>query len=315
MSDFKKMRIEYINNWPISEKFPFEKEYEDLINNFEKEKKLFSPMLYSYSTDREYNIAISFLIDALDMLPNYPNFAFEFVFKAVDIYSEKLYATIPQLTQRLQNLVDYEMTNLSSNTDFFNVIEKLFKEIPNSTCQYLYARLLDEYDDSKSIYDQNGKCKQIIGRLVKRGNDVNQYSDLAKILEYACKKYKYDPDNYSGSIRKGSRFIFNIFTKEEINIDDAIIKVNLSDKLNLWINGILFTMRNDRAHGDGISSFKSSLTSLKTYAHNYFCFLSVYIFLSAMLEPTKVVNEETLSNFTNNIESYSLLFGNKVINE
>jgi tetratricopeptide (TPR) repeat protein len=315
VSDFKKMRIEYINNWPISEKFPFEKEYEDLINNFEKEKKLFSPMLYSYSTDREYNIAISFLIDALDMLPNYPNFAFEFVFKAVDIYSEKLYATIPQLTQRLQNLVDCEMTILSSNTDFLKVVEKLFKEIPNSTCQYLYARLLDEYDESKAIYDQSGKCKQIIGRLVKRGNDVNQYSNLAKILEYACKKYKYDPDNYSGSIRKGSRFIFNVFTKEEINIDGGIVKVNSSDKLNLWINGILFTMRNDRAHGDGISSFKSSLTSLKTYAHNYFCFLSVYIFLSAMLEPTKVVNEETLSNFTNNIESYSLLFGKKVINE
>jgi len=315
MRDFKMMRIEYINNWPNSEKFPHEKEYEALVNNFETGKKLFSPMSYSYSTDREYNIAISFMIDALDMLPNYPNFAFEFIFKAVDIYSEKLYATIPQLTQRLQNLVDYEITNLFSNTNFLKVVEKLFKEIPNSTCQYLYARLLDEYDESQTIYNQKGKCKQIIGRIVKRGNDINQYSNLAKILEYACKKYKYDSDNYSESIRKGSRFIFNIFTKDEMDIDGCIVELNTSDKLTLWINGVLFTMRNDRAHGDGISSFKSSLTSLKTYAHNYFCFLSVYILLSAMLEPTKVGNEETLSNFTNNIESYRSLFGKKILNE
>jgi len=112
---------------------------------------------------------------------------------------------------------------------------------------------------------------------------------LAKILEYACKNYKFESHNYNDTIRKES----NIFIKNEINIGSELGKVNFSNKLNLWINGILFTMRNDREHGDEISLFKSSLTSLKIYAHNYFCFLSAYILLSSMVEPNEVTQVET----------------------
>lgn len=313
MSDFKQLRIEYINNWPNVNKFPCEMEYESLVKSFEENEPLFMPMSFKYNTDKEYNIAVSFLIDALDMFPNYPNFAFEFIFKAIDLYSEKLYSGTSQLTQRLQSIVDNEMNTLILNNEYLKMVEKLFEKIPNSTCQYLYTRLLEEYDDSQSIYHQNGKCKQILTRLIKRGNDTSRYSDLAKVLEYAFKNYKFDSNNYADSIRKGSRFLFNIFTESEIDIGSEVIKVNPVDKLNLWANGVLFTMRNDRAHGDGISSFKSSLTSLKTYAHNYFCFLSVYILLSSMIEPNQVTQAATLINFERNIESFSSLFGNKIL--
>lgn len=250
-------------------------------------------------------------------MPKYPNFAFEFIFRGIDTYSEKIYSTTEQLTARIQNLIDNEFTSYLNNDKLCTVINELYKVMPNTTCQYLYSRLYGKFDTIKDVYSQTDKkTKQLFTRLLMRSNNKAKYSNLAQIFGFIASQYGYDRSKYKETIRNGSRLLYRIFNEDKIDISGITYDISFTDKLNLLIGGVLFTMRNDRAHGDGISSFKSSLASLKTYAHNYYCFLCCYIFLTLIMEEFSESNEEKLTaNFKDNITRFSEIFGNKILKQ
>ena len=101
-SDFKKKRIEYLNNWPNSEAFDIEKKYWDRVSDIKQENKtIFKPFQLVTNSDDEYNKVVSFIIDALNQLEYYPNFSFEFMFKAYDCIQDKYHTNIKTLTKML----------------------------------------------------------------------------------------------------------------------------------------------------------------------------------------------------------------------
>ncbi len=316
--DYKKLRIDYISSWPNSNKFPVEVKYTQLINSY-KDKSLdviFKPLKYPYTNDIHYNIALSFMIDALDVLNEHPNFSFDFLFIAIDTYSDSIYSNI-NITERLQIISDSCINNSFSYPGIQNVFNLLYKYMPNSTCQFLYSCIFESYNMTNDIMQQNGVNKQIIGRIFKRNSGGVVYNqNFADLFSKIALKYGYDYNNYSNSIRKGSRLIYQIFNKSLINIDNNNYSITDGNKLTLLICGILYTMRNDSMHGDGISSFKSSLAGLKTYAHNYYCFLCEYIILTLLIYPVDTTNEQILcNNFSDNIKRYHDIFKNKIIKE
>lgn len=105
-------------------------------------------------------------------------------------------------------------------------------------------------------------------------------------------------------------------TEHNIELDiesERSYKIELDDKLNFLINGILFTFRNDRAHGAVFSPFRSSKASIKTYAHCNFCFLAAYILLLILLQKNdnyRISNKDVVKNINQNIDLFSKLYGN-----
>ena len=99
-----------------------------------------------------------------------------------------------------------------------------------------------------------------------------------------------------------------------ISIEDPTqtVKADFSQTLNFCINGILYTFRNDRAHGGVFSPFRSSKATMRTYAHCSFCFLMGYYLLIALIHSrdNSLITEESLQNNYNlNIELYKNLYG------
>ncbi|MBU3090012.1 hypothetical protein KPL42_16140 [Clostridium gasigenes] len=66
-NDFKRKRIEYLNNWPNVEPFEIEKKYYENVKTVKLLRKtIFIPFLLKNEEDAEYNTAISFIIDAIE---------------------------------------------------------------------------------------------------------------------------------------------------------------------------------------------------------------------------------------------------------
>lgn len=318
---FSQMRHEYIKNWPNVQPFEVESNYENKILLFKEEgNDLFLPHPISYSSDKDRNIAISFIIDALDVMPKHPNFAFDFTFRAFDQYSGKLFGE-KTLKGTLKRSINQWVALINSNNDAKVFLNKLLENIPQITTQYLYTRIFKEYDGSKPAEENEGfLLKRLLDREMKNKKWVANDAKMKDVIELTFKKFGFDGLDYSDTIRKGSRFFRAYFNKDSVELPisdkkNVKISVELVDKLHLLVNGILYTMRNDRAHGSSSSSFKSSTASLRTYAHNHFCFISIYFLLHLlMIDPTSNEIDDLVDVMNKNVDNY-VKFYRAVLND
>jgi hypothetical protein len=286
-NETRKQRFEYIKNWPKQiDIFQAEKEYIEKLEKFNEQ--IFYSLEHPYSDDKYDNIIVSYFIDGLGCLPLKPNQAFEYFFRALDNYSGYKFSIKSNVTLKLQRVSSVIADNMQSNSDLKTVIYEAFKNMPQSTCQYLYARLFKEYNIGLDICSQKGENIQLIKRLLevssckdpstKKITYTIKNENMRKTIEYLANEYGYCENHYAETIRKGSRFLYRIFNDSTIDIEDTEGKVEtitITDKMKieLLIHGIIYTMRNDIFHGANISSFKSSNTSMKTYAHNHYVML------------------------------------------
>ncbi|HOX83210.1 MAG TPA: hypothetical protein PLS08_09280, partial [Chryseolinea sp.] len=124
------------------------------------------------------------------------------------------------------------------------------------------------------------------------------------------------PYNNSESRRKGSRFFYRYLRGDlltfSMNEPPTSIQADFSEILNFTVNGILYTFRNDRAHGGVFSPFRSSKATMRTYAHSSFCFLQGYYLLVALIhyrDSTLISEESILNSYNLNIDLYKNLYG------
>ncbi|GLC89801.1 hypothetical protein [Lysinibacillus piscis] len=309
---FSQKRHDYIKDWPNIQPFQAENEYKNRIDNFKKSgKELFLPHPISYSSENYHNIAVSFIIDSLDVMHKHPNFAFDFIFRAFDQYAGNLFNETT-LKGKLEKSIDEWTEIINQNDNSKGLIEKLLKNIPQITCQYLYSRIFKEYDGSKPAEENEGLLlKRLLKVEKENGKLIVNDEKMKRIVELSFRKFGFNEMDYANSIRKGSRFFFVYFNSDSVNLSissdsNEDIPIKLEDKLHLLVNGILFTMRNDRAHGASSSSFKSSKASLRTYAHNHFCFISIYFLLHLLMIDTTSSEMDTLIEVMNrNVDSYA----------
>ncbi|MEW9671320.1 hypothetical protein [Ammoniphilus sp. 3BR4] len=314
---YSQMRHDYIKDWPNAQPFVVEKEYNTKIANFKEQgKELFLPHPISHSSDTYHNIAVSFLIDALDVMPLHPNFAFDFIFRAFDNYSGNLFS-VSTLKDKLERSIDTWERIIENNEQVKSLFNKLLEHIPQITCQYLYSRIFKNFDGTKPAEEQSqGELGLLLFRLLRieklnRNNFIIHDTKMKEIIELAFIKFGFNEQNYSDTIRKGSRFFYRYFNKDLVKLpsgengNEKDFTIETRDKLHLLVNGILFTMRNDRAHGASSSSFKSSKASLRTYAHNHFCFMTIYFLLHLLMIDQRSSEIGVLTNVMNrNVDGY-----------
>lgn len=307
MSDnnFKIKRIEYLNNWPNVEPFEIEKQYYKNVKTLKSSRNtIFIPFLLKSEEDSEYNKAISFMIDAIEELEKYPNYSFEFMFKAYDAFSKIVYSG--NITDRNRWLCDNKWELLiETSSELKDAIQLLLKLIPMKSCQYLYTR----------ICDRNSKAYTRVTKEIGGGIDNANRKNIIESIE---NKYGYDYYIYSTSIRPASALYRYMLQNEEIDVNGSKYTVSMCDKLHFIVSGYIYTLRNDTMHGNNISITKSSKTNMSTYANNYYAFLFMY-YLVIILMLDKYSSDYNVSkykelaqNIEQNVELYKELFGNHI---
>lgn len=310
MSNYVQKRVDYINNWPKSQPFSAEQNYEKRCNNFIATHQTypFRPVKVWWSNDDTYNRTISHLIDSLDMMPYHPNFSFQFIFSGLDYFTNKLYSK--NTTSNLKHTIADLVALIQQNADIKRTLDSLFEVLPVNTSLYLY----------QCLYGNSGHNSNVKNRVCTDQNN-SRIPNHDSITNLVFSKYGYDPANYNnGLIRNGALLYRKMFVLDTVEINGQSITISNELRLYLLLCGVIYSLRNDALHGSSMSSTKSSLTSPERYASNYYCFLTTYTVLMIMLimkTITDPMNQSKkyleLKNTTlENVQNFKLLFGNHI---
>lgn len=310
MSNYVQKRVDYINNWPKSQPFSAEQNYEKRCNNFIETHQTypFRPVKVWWSNDDTYNRTISHLIDSLDMMPYHPNFSFQFIFSGLDYFTNKLYSK--NTTSNLKHTIADLVALIQQNADIKRTLDSLFEVLPVNTSLYLY----------QCLYGNSGHNSNVKNRVCTDQNN-SRIPNHDSITNLVFSQYGYDPANYNnGLIRNGALLYRKMFVLDTVEINGQSITISNELRLYLLLCGVIYSLRNDALHGSSMSSTKSSLTSPERYASNYYCFLTTYTVLMIMLimkTITDPMNQSKkyleLKNTTlENVQNFKLLFGNHI---
>ena len=310
--DFKKKRIDFLNNWPNSDKFEIEKEYSRIVEQVKGEHgPIFHPYKLPSFEDVYYNIMISFVIEALEQLETHPNLSFELIFQSYDCFIDNYYSELSNITDKTKALCDNEwksILNSNKNVELRDAFNKLLSNIPVKACQYLYTRI---YNKNKDKYPYARVTSDISG-----GQTYNSKNRKC-IIDAINNKYGFDYNDYSATVRKASLLYRYIFKHDSVTIDKEYC-ININDKLHIIVSGYLYTLRNDMMHGSNIAIMKSSKTTLSTLAVDYFAFLILYYLIIMLVIYKYSCNDNNLKfnelalNIQVNLDLYIKMFGKSI---
>lgn len=302
MSDYVNKRIEYINNWPNVVPFEAEKNYKKRCNEFIEKygRQPFSLMKLWVDMDDEYNRTISHFIDSIDVMPYHPNFAFTFAFSALDYYIKEVYSN-SNTTICLKTLAEEIALWADQNSDVNSLLEDLFSVVPVSATMYLYKCLCNLKPNNRAYSRLTLNCD----------NTENAYRK--DIIDSVETKYGKDTQN-----RNPALLYRKIFNTNVISVDGITKNITKSFRIHLLISGIIYSLRNDSFHGSSMSSTKSSQTTPKRYAMNYYCYIATYTLLMLVLiKNSSISNADKNTKYAelkditiSNANDFRNLFGN-----
>ena len=321
---FKKLRIDRVNTWtPRLEKnnydylFPIELDFLNRIqkNLTDNELKLFKPLVYPYELDKDYHIYISYFIESLDVLPLKMDLAFDFSWKGLEFYMGKAYEKHKgQSNTNVSDLIKYSKVNywddiISNNQNVKDCIENFLKLMPSQSYEYLAKRMLDNYSITTP------KANPLYTRLAMTNGNID-----VKIDELLKDLYtKYGNLTNGDETRKVGRIIFKLLNGDNVVLPKSTNSAQnnsyslvLNEKIYLVVNGLLYTYRNERFHGNTFSPFKSSKASLQTYSHAHYLFLWSYFLVNITklyLNNINISIQEVIDNISENTSSFKKLYG------
>jgi hypothetical protein len=308
----KQQRIEIVNSWPTKNQFDIEQVFSKKLETLNI-KESFRPTHLNYSNEKYYQRSVAYIIDSLDFLPNRPDLAFDFIWRAIDFLSKQSVLEENIQVNNDKDILNAAVSNIwtiyfNSNPNIKNTFLELIKSIPVQSCEYLFKRIYATFDDTKP----NNPNKEV-SRLIGFDGGAVRNLQAKQIIEIVKTKYPYTDPILR---RKGSRFLFRYIQGDELRISaeepSNTIQADFSQSLNFIINGILYTFRNDRAHGGVFSPFRSSKATMRTYAHCSFCFLAGYYLLIALIHKRDnniIIEDRLINNYRLNLELYKNLYG------
>lgn len=321
---FKQLRVDRVNSWkPKLRKeqydflFPIEEALLDRIDSklSASGKRFFTPLSYAYDLDTDYHVYISYFIDSLDCLPLKVDLSSDVSWKGLELYVGKAYESdnetaIENVTQLLRYAVDnYLTTTIESNPTISSQISVLMQTMPSQSYEFLAKRLYEDF--SLEAPRRNKLYKRI---ALDSGTEIETIDSLYRDIYN-----KYGEIDSGDKSRKVGRLLYKLLQGETINLPSRVNateevehRLGLSEKLNFIVNGLLYTFRNERFHGNTFSPFKSSKATLMTYSHAHYMFLWSYFLVNISKLHINTLNlsvEQVVSNMETNIESFVALYG------
>lgn len=227
---------------------------------------LFIPLAIGDGETTEFHQQVSYLIDAFDGLPARVDVAFDSAWKAFESASEKLLTG--NITDRLSKLVQEALVEEY-------VMEELTRQIPAQSCEFLFKRIVS---DTIGMTDEKRPLHQPNRRLGQLGDEGLEF-----VIGYLHAHYG---DDLPDVRRKGAMLMRKAIRGEDLQLGERHITLGLSARSALLLQGLLYTSRNERVHGESFSPFVSSAATIKTYTHPYYSFLSSYYLLLSVWATT-----------------------------
>lgn len=285
----KELRIKYNNDWPKRFFFPQEKEFQQKLEEYQTNG--FAIAQLSCSDDRDFQKYLSYLLDAVDMLPYRPDFAFDNIWKALDLE----FFIHQSKTKDDKNRFDIFVDNIMNDINIASSFIKYLKIIPYQTCEYAAKRIIEVSLET----DQHQKT------LFKRAKQ-----SLGEVFITAFVG-KYPPSSNNKPIakdqRNAGRLLKKIFNRDEIKLNGVKYIFSEKDLVKFLLSVVLANSRNERFHGVVFPPFRSSRSSLDTYAHAYFLFHLSYAILLDVFFYNKY-NVIDLKNISDTIEKNICIF-------
>lgn len=272
--DFKGRRVVAHNVWPVATEFRAEAEFKDKISS-QDGLVPFKTIALDTNSNPAYQRCVGHFIDGLDAMPNRPDYLFDHCVKVLDLAQRHL-AQGKGLRGVMESL-PAALLNKDSNS-WEEVAIQLGQAIPRVTVDFLAKRLLQAY------LGQGEKPQQLRDRAE---------TAMGQALYNAfCKKYSTDSSgntlqDFGVNIPKAGSFLRLYLSGEPgtrkkkasapvLNLTTNAISAQT--RMQVILSLLLFTARNERAHGAVISPFRTSKANLERYESYYYLMLVAYIF-------------------------------------
>jgi hypothetical protein len=305
----KQLRIDHFNHWPKAQDFRAEVDFKKRLERFET-NQLFFPYQIPPTTNSDIHIVISYLLDAIDSIPNRPDHAFDWTWRAFEYLVTTSFGN-GNITNTIRNvatnvLSSYFSSNIEAATGFCNLIEST----PIQTCEYLLKRII-ESGPYTFVPGNHNNLKSYSKRLLfANGNPPVISTVLQAALAHLSVSYDYRDTTQR---RNGSLLLRKILMCEQVVVAGTAVKLTIDDQVFFLLSGLGYAFRNDRAHAKAIAPFRSSYASIKTYAHCWFMFLLMYEITFSLLHTPQSPHQLTGcpgQNFIDNNNAFAKLFKN-----
>lgn len=273
-------QIDFNNEWPkiISLSIEATQVFENRLRE-NKLEQLLEPIkldkdkaLAYFMEHKDISKIFSSILDSFDMLPMHPDFAFDVVWRALEISLKYLslkswsYSTDKGFDQILKKGCEDVIAPYCNNEeDVRKMFEMLFSNVSLASLRYLVARLFFKMELSVSpqIAYVRGRAEQLLGKDVL-GAIHNKYVDSTGDLNAANQ-------------HKAACLIRLILQGRDVDINGVKLKsLDLSKRVEFYVSCVLYSSRCERFHGDHYSPLKSSLADLGTYYEYYYFLIFSY---------------------------------------
>lgn len=281
--DFRGERVIAHNEWPKRVEFKAEKQFKAKLEH-NGHAAPFKTIILDSSNDMPYQICVGHLVDGLEALPFRPDYMFDHCFQVIDERGKLLFPR-----QGIKGVVQGLASRLlrASCADWRDIIDTLGKHIPLMTCRYIAKRIcvanVGTDDQSKLLADRAENClgptfyNQFVDKF-GRNDDGNVSIDMSDVnFNKAASFLKLYLSGAKGTKNRSS-------THSSLDLTKDVNVATHHKRIEIILSLLLFTMRNERAHGGVLSPFITSKATLERYESYYFAMLASYIFSLGVMQ-------------------------------
>jgi hypothetical protein len=272
--DFKGRRVVAHNVWPVATEFRAETEFKNKIAS-QNGMAPFKTIALATNSNPAYQRCVGHLIDGLDALPHRPDYLFDHCVKVMDLAQRHL-AKGKGMRGVMENLPAALLSQ--DSTSWEEITKQLGQAIPRVAVDLLAKRLLQAY------LGQGEKPKQLRDRAETAMGEA--------FYNAFCKKYTTDSSgntlqDFGVNIPKAGSFLRLYLSGEpgtrKKKASAAVLNLTTNaipaeTRMKVILSLLLFTVRNERAHGAVISPFRTSRANLERYENYYYLMLTAYVF-------------------------------------
>jgi len=313
--DFKGRRVEAHNNWPETTEFRAEIEFKEKLLAFDKFPP-FKPISLGSNGDAGYQRCVGHLIDGLDALPLRPDYFFDHCFKVIDLSKEavKSKTGIRGVMEKLPGaLLKVDSTHWES------IMDCLAAAIPRVTIDFLAKRLLEApatLDEQNKLKERADKCLGEKFYSAYCEKYLNPIIDAETTIPERKREFTF----HENIPKAGSLLRLYLSGKSGTRPQAATVAaldiinnpVKAEKRMQVLLSLLLFTIRNERAHGNVISPFRTSKAKFERYESYYYIMLVAYVFalgsLIVRFPSSSVSSEQVLQGCIHNIKLQRAFF-------
>lgn len=306
----KQQRIDHFNLWPKIQDFQAEVLFKARTAKFQTHQ-LFFPYQISATNDRHVHIVLSYLLDAVDSLPNRPDHSFDWTWRAFEYLAGTSSGGVGNITELIRSTISPEInTYFGANQQVEGAFFDLIAKIPFQTCEYWLTRIVESAPYTFATGNHKNLSSYAKRLLFASGQPPVANPSIEAVLNYLSTNYGRASDR-----RDGASLLRRIVRGENVLLGAVNVRLTRSECFFFLLSGLAYAFRNDRAHAKHIAPFRSSFATVRTYAHCWFMFLMMYqitfvLFHTSQSIPTFLGNPA--QNFLDNNKAYADLFGDYV---